>query len=228
MYRYQRRSIFRYFILFSLLLAWIGLYTGGYISDLYLESLFDINSLVLLASRVPQILQNYATGSTGQLSVITYFLNFAGSAARILTTLNEENAGTSMLRGAILSRSYNRWIYQFFLWSESLWCDVNDTIYLRSWIACSVIAGTLLNGIMLGQIVRYGNKREKQDWTCCSTYFHSRLLSLGSLSRSFRLWNSINRAPTKIAYSLIRIDHNVLHLHRIKSEQTMIYFVIWF
>ena len=108
MYRYQRRSIFRYFILFSLLLAWIGLYTGGYISDLYLESLFDINSLVLLASRVPQILQNYATGSTGQLSVITYFLNFAGSAARILTTLNEENAGTSMLRGAILSRSYNR------------------------------------------------------------------------------------------------------------------------
>ncbi len=43
----------------------------------------------LSESRVPayQIYQNYKDSSTGQLSFFTTFLQFAGSAARVATTL---------------------------------------------------------------------------------------------------------------------------------------------
>ena len=45
--------------------------------------------LALSFSRLPQILQNYRQKSTGQLSAITTFALFMGSAARIYTTWTE-------------------------------------------------------------------------------------------------------------------------------------------
>lgn len=39
--------------------------------------------------KAPQIYTTFANGNTGQLSVITNFLNFAGVLARIFTILTE-------------------------------------------------------------------------------------------------------------------------------------------
>ena len=56
----------------------------------------------LLACRLPQIVQNFGSKATGQLSIITYGLNTAGAAARIFTSI-QEKAGDAMLRGAVIS-----------------------------------------------------------------------------------------------------------------------------
>merc|ERR1719204_2590460 len=45
--------------------------------------------LISIMSKVPQIYENFKNGSTGQLSSITVFLFFAGSLARVFTTLQE-------------------------------------------------------------------------------------------------------------------------------------------
>ncbi|KAJ1336946.1 hypothetical protein BSLG_006706 [Batrachochytrium salamandrivorans] len=44
---------------------------------------------LVIPSKVPQIWQNYKAGSTGQLSIVTVFLQFAGTIARVFTTLQE-------------------------------------------------------------------------------------------------------------------------------------------
>ncbi|KAJ1428880.1 hypothetical protein B484DRAFT_396631, partial [Ochromonadaceae sp. CCMP2298] len=42
---------------------------------------------MLIYSRLAQIITSYSNGTTGQLSIITAFLQFAGSLARIFTTI---------------------------------------------------------------------------------------------------------------------------------------------
>ncbi|KAJ3110268.1 hypothetical protein HK100_003100 [Physocladia obscura] len=54
-----------------------------------LTSLQWVSIIVATASKVPQIYENWANGRTGQLSLVTVGLQFAGSAARIFTTLRE-------------------------------------------------------------------------------------------------------------------------------------------
>src|SRR5690606_13116119 len=49
------------------------------------------NIVFMVLSRVPQILTNFKNQSTGQLAFLTFFLSFAGSAARLLTVLYETN-----------------------------------------------------------------------------------------------------------------------------------------
>ena len=102
-YRYQRCSSSRTAGLFAVLAGWAGILASGAMQPSYLNALYDFNNILLLASRVPQIFQNFSSKSTGQLSIVTYALNLAGASARIFTTLQQENAGTAMLRGAILS-----------------------------------------------------------------------------------------------------------------------------
>ena len=103
-YSYQRRSSARTAILFAFLAGWAGAFTTGAIQPRHLGALYDLNNVILLAARLPQIAQNFSTKSTGQLSIITYGLNTAGAAARIFTTSQEKNAGAAMLRGAVLSK----------------------------------------------------------------------------------------------------------------------------
>ena len=50
------------------------------------ELLFSAQILFTISSRVPQIYLNYKKRSVGQLSFITCFLAFGGTAARLLTT----------------------------------------------------------------------------------------------------------------------------------------------
>lgn len=101
-YRYQKRSSSRSALLFSFVALWGALFVGGSLKPHHLDALYDINNLIMLASRLPQIVQNFRAKSTGKLSLVTYSLNVAGATARIFTTLQEKNAGTAMLRGAVL------------------------------------------------------------------------------------------------------------------------------
>ncbi|KAG8467075.1 hypothetical protein KFE25_000391 [Diacronema lutheri] len=48
-----------------------------------------VPSLIILASRAPQIALNFSQGHTGQLSLATSTLFFLGNAARLFTTLTE-------------------------------------------------------------------------------------------------------------------------------------------
>jgi len=105
-YHYQRRTVSRTLMLLCAVMAWGTLFLSGILTAQHLSSLYDVNNAILLASRIPQIYQNHASKSTGQLSPITYGLNLAGASARIFTTMQETNAGTAMLRGAILSTKF--------------------------------------------------------------------------------------------------------------------------
>lgn len=68
-----------------------------------LWSLLPLSNLpLLLISRIPQIVQNFRQQSTGQLAGITTFLTFAGSLARIFTTIQEIGWDFSLLIGFFL------------------------------------------------------------------------------------------------------------------------------
>jgi hypothetical protein len=101
-YHFQRRSVARTLSLLAVLAGWGALLSTGTLARGHITALYDFNNVLLLVARVPQIVQSHATRSTGQLSIITYSLNVAGSAARIFTSI-QENAGPAMLRGALLS-----------------------------------------------------------------------------------------------------------------------------
>ncbi|KAG0348923.1 hypothetical protein BG004_003640 [Podila humilis] len=59
-----------------------------------------------LFSKVPQIIENYKNGSTGQLSAFTVFNYFAGSLARVYTTMTEVD-DPIILAGFLLSTLFN-------------------------------------------------------------------------------------------------------------------------
>ncbi len=67
-------------------------------------------------SRIPQIVSNARTQSTGQVSVITVFLQFVGALARVFTTLKElqdpvilaSYSASSLLLGVLLVQI---WMY---------------------------------------------------------------------------------------------------------------------
>mmetsp|Transcript_2946 Transcript_2946/g.3085 ORF Transcript_2946/g.3085 Transcript_2946/m.3085 type:complete len:236 (+) Transcript_2946:104-811(+) len=104
-------------------LAFFGLVTVGSLQlPPSLWSLLPLSNLpLLLISRIPQIIQNFRQKSTGQLAGITTFLTFAGSLARMFTTIQEIGWDFSLLIG-------------FFL-------------------------GFATSGILLLQIIMYGNKK---------------------------------------------------------------------
>lgn len=106
-YKYQKRSLARVTTVVVALSSWIALANSSLLTADILDRLVDANSLVLLASRVPQIMSNHAQKSTGQLSFVTYFLNFMGTLARVFTTLQEPNATSAMMRGVLMSMAMN-------------------------------------------------------------------------------------------------------------------------
>jgi mannose-P-dolichol utilization defect protein 1 len=55
----------------------------------YLWTLPVVQLVLYVGSRLPQIYTNFCNGHTGQLSFITVFLQFAGTCARVFTTLKE-------------------------------------------------------------------------------------------------------------------------------------------
>ena len=61
------------------------------------------NLPIMVWSRLAQILTNFKRGSTGQLSLITNFLTFGGTLARIFTTIQEVGWDLSLLAGLVIS-----------------------------------------------------------------------------------------------------------------------------
>lgn len=106
-YRFQGRSAGRKAAVAAVLAAWVAAVVQGAVAPAHVAALYDVATTIMLASRLPQIAQNFSSRSTGQLSLITYGLNTAGAAARIFTTLQEKRAGAAMLRGAVLSMVLN-------------------------------------------------------------------------------------------------------------------------
>lgn len=63
-----------------------GLCCRGLLPRAVHASLLSGQILLNICSRVPQILLNYRTGATGQLSLLTFLLAFGGGVARVFTT----------------------------------------------------------------------------------------------------------------------------------------------
>lgn len=63
----------------------------GYVPMTMMEQLQALTIVIFAASKIPQAWTNFKTKSTGKLALITFLLNFAGSMARIFTTLQEVN-----------------------------------------------------------------------------------------------------------------------------------------
>lgn len=75
---------------------------AGAVSLELITGAYDLNNLILMTARVPQIMKNFSNKSTGQLSIITYAANTAGCIARIFTTM-QEGGGSAMLRSYCIS-----------------------------------------------------------------------------------------------------------------------------
>lgn len=52
------------------------LWTGTYVPEGVWQLLMNLQFLMISYSRLPQIINNFTTKSTGQLSIVTFFLNF--------------------------------------------------------------------------------------------------------------------------------------------------------
>jgi len=93
-----------------------------------ISGMVPLSTLVLLQgltipifcfSKIPQIWSNFKNKSVGQLSFVTAFLTFGGSAARVFTTLKEVS-DTVMLSGYIIGSVLNFIIIlQFLLYWNS-------------------------------------------------------------------------------------------------------------
>ncbi|CAI5991710.1 unnamed protein product [Closterium sp. NIES-64] len=76
------------------------LFSGAMSAHLY-ETIYNAQTALFTMGRIPQMWSNYASKSTGQLSVFTTFLTFAGCIARLFTSI-QEKAPLSMAIGSIL------------------------------------------------------------------------------------------------------------------------------
>jgi mannose-P-dolichol utilization defect protein 1 len=72
------------------------------VSLAHISHAYDLNNIILMSSKLPQILQNLQARSTGQLSVITYAANTLGCVARLFTTA-QEGGGAAMFRQYVIS-----------------------------------------------------------------------------------------------------------------------------
>ncbi|KAJ0969848.1 hypothetical protein J5N97_022725 [Dioscorea zingiberensis] len=74
---------------------------AGQIEPFLFEALYASQHAIFFFARVPQIWANYKNKSTGELSFLTCFMNFAGSMVRVFTSM-QENAPTSVIMGSVL------------------------------------------------------------------------------------------------------------------------------
>lgn len=77
------------------------LYTDTYVPEHIWALLMNLQFIMLSYARIPQILQNFRTKSTGQLALITFALNFAGNCARLFTFLKETSDALNTLTAVL-------------------------------------------------------------------------------------------------------------------------------
>lgn len=74
---------------------------AGQINPTLFDALYASQHAIFLFARLPQIWKNFKNKSTGELSFLTFFMNFAGSIVRVFTSI-QENAPVSILTGFAL------------------------------------------------------------------------------------------------------------------------------
>lgn len=74
---------------------------AGQIDPVLFETLYASQHAIFLFARIPQIWENFSNKSTGELSFLTCFMNFAGSIVRVFTSM-QEKAPTSVVMGSAL------------------------------------------------------------------------------------------------------------------------------
>ncbi|KAI8818976.1 uncharacterized protein EV422DRAFT_536138 [Fimicolochytrium jonesii] len=90
-------------------LSTLALFEESLINPTQLQQLFASMVAISAASKLPQIWNNWRAKSTGQLSAITTFLTFAGSAARVFTTLQEVD-DVNVLVSTLVATGLNAWL----------------------------------------------------------------------------------------------------------------------
>ncbi|KAG0050483.1 hypothetical protein BGZ83_004724 [Gryganskiella cystojenkinii] len=80
--------------------------SAAWVSDDLLKFLVTATIPINLLSKIPQVIENYKNQSTGQLSAFAVFNYFAGSLARVYTTLTEVD-DILILSGFLLSTFLN-------------------------------------------------------------------------------------------------------------------------
>ena len=68
-----------------------------------MQQLFEMNNVIVMGSRLPQIYKNWKAKSTGHLSLVTCTINVVGCIVRLFTTL-QANGGATMLRSYAVSK----------------------------------------------------------------------------------------------------------------------------
>ncbi|KAL4649570.1 hypothetical protein ACB092_01G023200 [Castanea dentata] len=79
---------------------------AGQIDPILFEALYASQHAIFLFARIPQIWANFSNKSTGQLSFLTCFMNFAGSIVRVFTSL-QEKAPRSVVMGSAIGIATN-------------------------------------------------------------------------------------------------------------------------
>ncbi|KAK8944178.1 hypothetical protein KSP39_PZI008403 [Platanthera zijinensis] len=74
---------------------------AGKIDPVLFEALYASQHAIFFCARIPQIWKNYRSKSTGELSFVTCLLNFAGSIARVFTSM-QEKAPLSVILGSFI------------------------------------------------------------------------------------------------------------------------------
>jgi len=81
---------FEKLMVFAVISGWtLFLYKDSNISEDMWKMIQSSSGVIVIASRVPQILTNFANKSTGQLAFVSFCLSFAGCVARLGTVLFE-------------------------------------------------------------------------------------------------------------------------------------------
>ncbi|KAJ3114346.1 hypothetical protein HDU96_002224 [Phlyctochytrium bullatum] len=86
--------------------ALFALLSPALVSNATLVLLQWLSIFIGSASKIPQIISNFLSGSTGQLSGISLGLQFVGSAARVFTTMREISDSV-LIMGSIVAASLN-------------------------------------------------------------------------------------------------------------------------
>jgi mannose-P-dolichol utilization defect protein 1 len=105
-YHYGRQGVWRGVAVGGALTGAAALLFSGSVGKSEVAAAYSVNSLLTLASRLPQIYANHKAGSTGRLALATYAVNVVGGAARVFTSLHER-AGAAMVRAYALSLVLN-------------------------------------------------------------------------------------------------------------------------
>lgn len=88
----------------SVLFTFVAVTVAAYYLPTEYQYLLPLSTLPMMTySRMAQIISNYKLGTTGQLSMITTFLQLGGSLARVFTTIMEVGWDMSLLSVCALS-----------------------------------------------------------------------------------------------------------------------------